>query len=98
MRKFRWPMATLFRAPVEGSKGPSEPNFSLVAPQMAEIRTCGGVWGNVQTLLGANKYSCILIPTISYPYIPIITHNRSCYYSIWCYKFAKYTYNICSSK
>ena len=51
-----------------------------------------GGCGTVQTLLGANKYSCILIPTLSYPYIPIITHNRSCYSSIWCYKFAKYIY------
>ena len=56
-----------------------------------------GGWGTVQTFLGANKYSCILIPTLSYPYIPIITYNRSCYSSIWCYKFAKYTQNICSS-
>ena len=34
-----------------------------------------GGWGTVQTLLGANKYSCILIHTIAYPYIPIITYN-----------------------
>ena len=34
-------------------------------------------WGSVQTLLGANKYSCIFIPTLSYPYIPIITHNTT---------------------
>ena len=47
-------------------------------------------WGTVHTLLGANKYSCILIHTISYPYIPIITHNRSCNSSIWCYKFANF--------
>ena len=51
-----------------------------------------GGWGTVQTLLGANKYSCILISTISYPYITIITHNRSCYYSICCYKFAIFGY------
>ena len=35
-----------------------------------------GGWGTVQTLLGANKYSCILIPNLSYPYIPIRTYNR----------------------
>ena len=37
-----------------------------------------GGWGTIQTLPGANKYSCILIPTFSYQYIPIIIHNRSC--------------------
>ena len=34
-----------------------------------------GGWGTVQTLLGANKYACILIHTILYPYIPIITQQ-----------------------
>ena len=29
-----------------------------------------------------DKYSCILIPTLSYPYISILTHNRSFYSSI----------------
>ena len=32
-------------------------------------------WGTVQTLLGANKYSCILIHTISYPYIHTYIHT-----------------------
>ena len=47
-----------------------------------------GGWGTIQTLLGANKYLCILIPTLSYPFIPIGTYNRSCNSSIWCYKYA----------
>ena len=34
-----------------------------------------GGWGTVQTLLGANKYSCILIPTFSYPYIHTYTQQ-----------------------
>ena len=54
------------------------------------LAPAGRGWGTVQTLLQANKYSCILIHTISYPYIPIITHNRSCYSSIWCCKFATF--------
>ena len=47
-----------------------------------------GGWGTLQTLLGADKYSYILIHTLIYPYIPIITHRRSCYSSILWYKFA----------
>ena len=34
-----------------------------------------GGWGTVQTLLGANKYSCILIHTFSYPYIHTYTQQ-----------------------
>ena len=42
----------------------------------------------VVTLFISKKNTHALIHTISYPYIPIITHNISCYSSICCYKFA----------
>ena len=41
--------------------------------QLATLASFQPLWGagTVQTLKGANKYPCILIHTISYPYIPI---------------------------
>ena len=78
--------------------GPSGPPLKKIKDGHHGPKMAVGGCVTLQTLLGANKYSYILLHTLSYPYIPIITHNRSCYSSIWCYKFAKYTYNICSSK
>ena len=65
---------------------PNQNFSSLCSPRSSP---CGGL-GNCSDL-----HAYLYTPFHTHTYIH--THNRSCYSSIWCYKFAKYTYNICSS-